>query len=296
MSVTSAATRTATRTITSGTTTATATAMATGSGSMGMSMSNVVGSAGEVCEIHMLQFSQSNDQLTFRLPSLQMLWNWHTIGACFITPQWQIGSQGAMVGTCFGVVFLVMALEALRRSTKQFDRYLIRKHRETADARYHQVSPVAPVDANHRTLPAPVTAPAECCTGSRKSSTTAVAPDWTGSGDAAASTREKPGLAAQSARGGAATGGMTVVTSGEHACSAPYRPNLWQQMIRALLHAAQFTVAYIIMMLAMNYNGYILISIIIGAYFGAFLFSWETLWEGPRSNTSAAEEPTVCCS
>lgn len=153
-----------------------------------------------------------------------------------------------MVGTCFGVVFLVMALEALRRSTKQFDRYLIRKHRETADARYHQVSPVAPADANHRTLPAPVTAPAECCTGSRKSSTTAVAPDWIGSGDAAASMREKPGLAAQAARGAAAAGGMTVVTSGEHACSAPYRPNLWQQMIRALLHAAQFTVAYIIMM------------------------------------------------
>lgn len=48
--------------------------------------------------------------------------------------------------------------------------------------------------------------------------------------------------------------------------------------------------------LAMNYNGYIILSIIFGAFIGAFIFSWEALWEGPRSNTSAAEEPTVCCS
>lgn len=191
---------------------------------------------------------------------LQMLWNWHTIGACFITPQWQIASSAAMVGTCFGVIFLVMALEALRRSAKQFDRYLIQKHRQAAEARYHQVSPTAPAEAsNSHTLPAPVTAPTGCCDGSRKSSVTAVpGAEWNGAvggGDAAVSVnvREKPGLAARAGRGAAAAAasppvGISVVTSGEQGCSAPFRPNVWQQMIRALLHAAQFTVAYFIMM------------------------------------------------
>lgn len=210
------------------------------------------------------------------------------------------------MGTCFGVIFLVMALEGLRRSAKQFDRYLIQKHREAAEARYHQVSPTAPADASNPVLPAPVTAPApaECCTGSRKSSSTAVAPEWLGlvhGGDAAfTSVKEKPGSAAQTSRArtatAAAAGGMSVVTSGESGCLAPFRPNVWQQMLRALFHAAQFTVAYFVMMLAMNYNGYILISIMVGAYLGAFVFSWETLWEGPRSNTSVSEEPTICCS
>lgn len=37
----------------------------------------------------------------------------------------------------------------------------------------------------------------------------------------------------------------------------------------------QFAVAYFIMLLAMYYNGYIIISIIIGAFLGAFIFSWE---------------------
>lgn len=48
--------------------------------------------------------------------------------------------------------------------------------------------------------------------------------------------------------------------------------------------------------LAMNYNGYIIISIIIGAYLGSFLFSWESLSQNSGSNTSAGEEATVCCS
>ncbi|KAG8163484.1 hypothetical protein KVR01_006781 [Diaporthe batatas] len=260
----------------------------TAAAAMGMSMSSVVGSAGRVCEI-------------------QMLWNWHTIGACFITPQWQIATEGAMVGTCFGVIFLVMALEGLRRSAKQFDRYLIQQHREAAQVRYHQVSPTAPADTSNPVLPNPVTAPApaECCTGSRKSSSTAVVPEYTGlahGGDAALpSVKEKSGLPGHATRSHAdaapaAARGMIVGTGGESGCSAPFRPNVWQQMIRALFHAAQFTVAYFVMMLAMNYNGYIIISIVVGAYFGAFVFSWETLWEGPRSNTSVSGDPTICCS
>lgn len=58
---------------------------------------------------------------------------------------------------------------------------------------------------------------------------------------------------------------------------APFRPNLFQQMIRATLHMVAFAVAYFVMLLAMYYNGYIIICIIIGAWLGAFVFSWETV-------------------
>ncbi len=56
-----------------------------------------------------------------------------------------------------------------------------------------------------------------------------------------------------------------------------FRPNVFQQLIRALLHMLQFAVAYFIMLLAMYYNGYIIICIIIGAFLGAFVFSWEPI-------------------
>lgn len=56
---------------------------------------------------------------------------------------------------------------------------------------------------------------------------------------------------------------------------APYRPSLVEHTVRSLLHMVQFAVAYFVMLLAMYFNGYIIICIIIGAFLGAFIFSWE---------------------
>jgi copper transporter 1 len=57
----------------------------------------------------------------------------------------------------------------------------------------------------------------------------------------------------------------------------PFRPNMKQQAARATFHMLQFAVAYFVMLLAMYYNGFILLSICIGAWFGSFVFSWETI-------------------
>ena len=65
------------------------------------------------------------------------------------------------------------------------------------------------------------------------------------------------------------------------------RPTLLQQMLRAALHVVQFAVAYFIMLLAMYFNGYIIICILIGAFMGAFLFSWDLAGHG--------EEVSGCC-
>ncbi|KAI8308385.1 Copper transport protein ctr4 [Colletotrichum sp. SAR11_240] len=87
-------------------------------------------------------------------------------------------------------------------------------------------------------------------------------------------------------------GPSTSVTAAGNANIPPFRPNFFQQAIRALLHMVQFAVAYFIMLLAMYYNGYIIICIFLGSYIGSFIFQWETLYDGP---TSAAKEATVCC-
>ncbi|KAJ0346514.1 hypothetical protein COL26b_004925 [Colletotrichum chrysophilum] len=87
-------------------------------------------------------------------------------------------------------------------------------------------------------------------------------------------------------------GPSTSVTAAGNASIPPFRPNVLQQAIRALLHMVQFAVAYFIMLLAMYYNGYIIICIFLGSYIGSFIFQWETLYDGP---TSAAKEATVCC-
>jgi copper transporter 1 len=59
-----------------------------------------------------------------------------------------------------------------------------------------------------------------------------------------------------------------------------FRLSVGQQAIRAALHMLQFAVAYFVMLLAMYYNGYIIISIFIGAFIGHFVFGWETVPRG----------------
>jgi solute carrier family 31 (copper transporter), member 1 len=42
------------------------------------------------------------------------------------------------------------------------------------------------------------------------------------------------------------------------------------------MHMVQFSVTYFIMLLAVYYNGYFIICILIGAFLGFFIFAWDT--------------------
>lgn len=84
---------------------------------------------------------------------------------------------------------------------------------------------------------------------------------------------------------------------------ATFRATPLQQLIRAVLHAVVFGLAYIVMLLAMYYNGYIIFSIIIGSGIGKFLCDWLVV-KIPLSTRYAddnkdiphtIDEPSVCC-
>ncbi|KAF2240647.1 hypothetical protein BU26DRAFT_525870 [Trematosphaeria pertusa] len=107
-----------------------------------------------------------------------------------------------------------------------------------------------------------------------------------------------PPSAASSDAGNHAKNGAT--SSAAAAACTPvatqrFRPNVLQQAIRALLHMLQFAVAYFIMLLAMYYNGYIIICIFIGAYLGYFIFGWESFNISQKGGDRMQENVTVCC-
>lgn len=256
------------------TTTATATgnmAMENALGSMhSMSMRNMVGSAGRICQIqvhvthpyHPTSSRTHPPRTDLLTPTSlndveQMLWNWNTIGSCFITPQWQIGTKGGMVGTCFGVVFLVAALEMLRRATKEFDRCIVRRQNRKQSGIAPTATSPAPGARSQQDSPADDHSSGQDSAAisveggmdgaeSRKSSSPAAGSDGAGSGvsggsgggDAAVSVGQEEEKAGQVALGG----------DMNNRRAPPCRPNIWQQGLRALLHTAQFTVAYIIML------------------------------------------------
>ena len=86
------------------------------------------------------------------------------------------------------------------------------------------------------------------------------------------------------------------------------RASAWQQLLRSVLHAITFVGAYIVMLLAMYFNGYILISIFIGSALGKFFTDWFMVStvlgaagqdkvdnkEGGRGDET--QETAICCS
>jgi copper transporter 1 len=77
-----------------------------------------------------------------------------------------------------------------------------------------------------------------------------------------------------------------------------YRVSPIQQLIRAVLHAFTFGLAYILMLIAMSYNGYLIICIIIGAGLGKFLCDWSTitidLYSAQQTDSSIKQSSLPC--
>lgn len=56
---------------------------------------------------------------------ISMLLNYNTVDSCFISSDWQITSRGMFAGSCIGVLLLCIAIEAVRRLGREYDRRLV---------------------------------------------------------------------------------------------------------------------------------------------------------------------------
>lgn len=189
-----------------------------------------------------------------------MVWNWNTLNTCFLSSTWQIHSHSAFAGLCIGVVLLVILLFLLRRLTTLYDRYLIAQHQQHQQHQHQYQHQKA---------------------GGRPSSSESESPHHTLL--AAKESHHPDTTAAGPAIGNVTTPGAgsgLLMNANANANAPPFRPNIYQQATRALLHTLHFAVAYWIMLLAMYYNGYIILCIILGAYVGFFLCQWEGLGTG----------------
>lgn len=70
-----------------------------------------------------------------------MLWNWTTVDACFLSKTWHVTSKGMFAGSVLGVFFLCVAIEALRRAAREYDRKIAAMNRTLAPAKGGRVQP-----------------------------------------------------------------------------------------------------------------------------------------------------------
>ncbi|RAH43989.1 high-affinity Cu transporter CTR3 [Aspergillus brunneoviolaceus CBS 621.78] len=192
---------------------------------------------------------------------ISMLWNWTTIDACFLSKTWHITTKSMFAGTCLGTICLVVCLEFLRRVAREYDAFLVRRAR----LRYQFLVNLDSPEGEMHTAPPSASASTSRCK------------------DAAAATTVRTAAAAAAA----------TIPAGA-APPPPYRPTLPEQLVRATLHMLQFAVAYFVMLLAMYFNGYIIICIIVGAFLGALVFSWEVMGSGDGVGNDATAV-TKCC-
>ncbi|KAI5817746.1 Ctr copper transporter family-domain-containing protein [Pyronema omphalodes] len=79
---------------------------------------------------------------------------------------------------------------------------------------------------------------------------------------------------------GSETGGLSMMSWMNPTPKDIFRPSVLQQLIRCLGYTVQFGLGYIIMLLAMYYNGYVIICILLGAFVGHFLAGWDDFAAG----------------
>lgn len=184
---------------------------------------------------------------------ISMLWNWYTVDSCFIARSWRVSSEGIFALSCIGVVLLVIALELLRRFQREYDRHIIR---------------------NASAARGDVTYATEAVAGAKK-----LADDGS------------PGPASPTPNQGQTLSHTMSSRFARFLRPFSIRPSLMQQIVRGLLYMVQFGGAYFVMLLAMYYNGYIIICILIGAFLGFTLFGYDNL--SPTGNYQ--ETGTSCC-
>lgn len=181
-------------------------------------------------------------------------------------------------GSCIGVICLVLVLELLRRVGREYDAFILRRARlirmyipgssddsglSKANGRNYQSTNI-----DNGAGASKATDCDRCCK---------VPPYAFAQGDGITAAADSSSNTNIPKQGAAATDAVMLV--GPYAqrpgVMDPYRPSLAEQLVRAFMHMLQFAVAYIIMLLAMYFNGYIIICIFIGAFLGSLIFSWE---------------------
>ncbi|CDS81968.1 related to CTR3-high-affinity copper transporter of the plasma membrane [Sporisorium scitamineum] len=180
--------------------------------------------------------------------SMNMLGNWQTINTCVLTSSWHIKTQAQFAGTCIGVFLIVFLIETVRRWSREFDRWILERamvqRRETRRRTQHLKAEMASRLAESEPAQDRLTL------SQRLEHLDSI---FFGIPASKSSCRQ------------AALDSMR------------FRPKMWQQLLRSLLYGVQFTGAYLIMLIAMTFNGYIIIAIVLGGIFGHFFSTWDTL-------------------
>lgn len=196
---------------------------------------------------------------------ISMLWNWYTIDTCFIARSWRNDTKGKFAGSCIGCFALVVIAQWLNRVSRQFDVELVKRHKMKYLAYFLSTSIADGVVSSELSQ--------------EDLGLISQEPGWKTTLIALQKTLSHTWYFNFLRRN--CNEQYDPVEKSLSCCSsAPAHdiyPSLLDHIIRVAIFVLQWGLSYIIMLLFMYYNGYIIISCIIGACIGRFLFNYEPL-------------------
>ncbi|UZJ53910.1 hypothetical protein CBS101457_003230 [Exobasidium rhododendri] len=209
--------------------------------------------------------------------TMNMLGNWQVIGSCFLTSSWHISSTAQFAGTCVGVFLLVVLIESIRRWGREWDRYIVRKAISDDLSRKIEVAGNTRSRSQAQTV---ASSPEREKVNDFESQVSGIEVLPQFSSNQRSRATPAPRGAATLRKMESAFFGLPKGSPGARALSSrhsTFRPTMFQQGVRSVVYAIQFAGAYIVMLIAMSYNGYIIIAIVLGGLVGHFFSTWDTL-------------------
>lgn len=196
---------------------------------------------------------------------ISMLWNWYTIDSCFLARSWHVTSRGMFAGTCIGVFFWVMAYCWFHRFIVEYDNAIV----------------------DYKLKKANVSACESCC--------------GAGGCDEILSSEEKGSSDEETSRAAAVAQGVKrpgsdfwtpLKNTFSHKWYLAWMkkddnaiyPSPVEHVGRSGLYLMEWTVSYLIMLMWMYYNGYLIITMILGYFFGQLFFNYTPLTVVPRKD------------
>lgn len=249
---------------------------------------------------------------------ISMLWNWYSVDACFLSSSWHVKSKAQFAGSVIGICLLVMAIEGVRRLGREYDRRLLRARNDAVENATCGMGvgaglPAASGATAGFTAPAltkvesimPIVESNGGGCGSKsggggcgsKNIVPANSTGGCGTGGGCGSSTPSKELYTPSAELGSFNANTTNSPAGGFSqmhCRPPIPslPTWSQQIVRSFIYGSQFSAAFLVMLLGMYFNGFVLIAIFIGATLGYLVFGSDTVSapEAPSKN-----ESPCCC-
>ncbi|KAJ7231292.1 Ctr copper transporter family-domain-containing protein [Mycena haematopus] len=73
-----------------------------------------------------------NDTVQTPTCKVPMLWNWDKVDSCIISEQWHVHTVPQYAGSLVALFLIVILLEGLRRMSRVYDRFILRRYQARA--------------------------------------------------------------------------------------------------------------------------------------------------------------------